>query len=352
MNQYEAEPQSLPRGSRRCDGRGRIAASARAMIAPLVLLVVAAVTAPGVARAERLAIEASPLLLDLEVVQPARFGRLIWRGGIELDANDRRFGGFSGLDISPDGRTMTAISDRGAWVTAYLMYDTAGQLNDAAGIGIGWLRGRNGAALSRKGRDAESLARLDDGSYVVGFEHIHRVWRYPPSAEPFAGNPTPMPSPPGLDAAGANSGLEGLATVGSDSLFAVVEGSTRKDQSPAYLWRGGAWSPLIYERSDGFRPTGATRLPDGDLLVLERRLGSPLPVISARLRRLPVVTLIPGANLQNEVLALLEAPLPVDNFEGVAARQDDSGRTFVYLISDDNFNPLQRTLLVMFELVD
>lgn len=307
---------------------------------------------PGMAGAELLALEASPLLLDVEVVQPARFGRLLWRGGIKLDADDRRFGGFSGIEVSPDGQKMTAISDRGAWVSAYLMYDGEGHLADAAGISIGWLKGRGGTYLSRKDRDAESLARLDDGSFVVGFERHHRLWRYPAAAEPLAGIPVPMASPPGLGEAGSNSGLEGLTGLGGDSLFAVVEGSAREDQSPAYLWRGGAWTTLSYERRDGFRPTGAARLPDGDVLVLERRLGSPLPVLSARLRRLPAATLIPGANLQNEELALLEAPLPVDNFEGVAVRQDETGRTFVYLISDDNFNPLQRTLLVMFELVD
>ena len=40
----------------------------------------------------------------------------------------------------------------------------------------------------------------------------------------------------------------------------------------------------------------------------------------------------------------------VDNMEGLAVRQDADGRVFAYLVSDDNFNPLQRTLLFMFEL--
>jgi hypothetical protein len=36
----------------------------------------------------------------------------------------------------------------------------------------------------------------------------------------------------------------------------------------------------------------------------------------------------------------------------VAARRDARGRTLVYLLSDDNFNFLQRTLLLLFELED
>jgi hypothetical protein len=57
-------------------------------------------------------------------------------------------------------------------------------------------------------------------------------------------------------------------------------------------------------------------------------------------------------------VARLEPPLSVDNFEGIDARRDASGRTLVYLLSDDNNcaktdagrgGPgLQRTLLLLF----
>ncbi|MBT3627577.1 MAG: esterase-like activity of phytase family protein, partial [Rhodospirillaceae bacterium] len=43
-------------------------------------------------------------------------------------------------------------------------------------------------------------------------------------------------------------------------------------------------------------------------------------------------------------------PLTVDNMEGIAVRRDGAGHTLVYLVSDDNFSVLQRTLLLMFEL--
>jgi hypothetical protein len=40
----------------------------------------------------------------------------------------------------------------------------------------------------------------------------------------------------------------------------------------------------------------------------------------------------------------------IDNMEGIAVRRGPKGETLLYLISDDNFSPLQRTLLLMFEL--
>jgi hypothetical protein len=41
-------------------------------------------------------------------------------------------------------------------------------------------------------------------------------------------------------------------------------------------------------------------------------------------------------------------PRSVDNFEGVAARAAPGGGMLIYILSDDNTNLLQRTLLLQF----
>ena len=40
----------------------------------------------------------------------------------------------------------------------------------------------------------------------------------------------------------------------------------------------------------------------------------------------------------------------VDNMEGLSVRRDQKGDVWVYVISDDNFSPLQHTYLMMFHL--
>ncbi|MFQ5775909.1 MAG: esterase-like activity of phytase family protein [Kiloniellaceae bacterium] len=302
--------------------------------------------------ADPLPLSAQAVELDPDAPERTRVGRLAWRGGLELSSPEARFGGLSGLLVAPDGSEITAVTDKGFRVSARLTYDDAGRLLGVTGGRIAPLDGLDGAPLRRRwDRDAESLARLADGSVVVAFEHNHRLWRYPAGARPLAGTPAPLPAPPGLRAAGGNSGVEALVGLGDGALLAIVEGRTEDRQSPAYLRRGGAWSGLRYRRSGAFRPTGAARLPGGGALVIERRFNA-VQGIAIRLRRLPAAAIRPGATLDGEALAVLEPPLTVDNFEGVAVRRGANGETLIYLVSDDNFNPLQRTLLVLFALAE
>ena len=91
------------------------------------------------------------------------------------------------------------------------------------------------------------------------------------------------------------------------------------------------------------------------MLVVERRF----PPLGIRLVRLARASLDGEGPLEPREIARLEPPLTIDNFEGVEARADASGRTLVYLISDDNNcakagglrgSGLQKTLLLLFAL--
>jgi len=152
-----------------------------------------------------------------------------------------------------------------------------------------------------------------------------------------------------------------MADLGAGRRLLVCE-KRRSASSAVSAWIGtpGKWTerdyPLAFEggwAGEPFRPTGATRLPDGDVLVLERRF----PPLGARIARLAAASLEGTDPLAPEEIARFEVPLTLDNFEGIDARRDASGRTLVYLLSDDNnclknaFGPIpQRTLLLMFAL--
>ena len=107
-----------------------------------------------------------------------------------------------------------------------------------------------------------------------------------------------------------------------------------------------AWG---YRTAQGFVPTDAATLPNGDVLVLSRYFRL-LGGFKARLERIPAGAIRACAVLRGELLARFAPPLAVDNFEGVAVTRDADGGTLVYILSDDNFNFLQRTLLLLFRL--
>lgn len=276
-------------------------------------------------------------------------------GGLALDRAAIGFGGLSGLHLGA-GLELAAVNDHGRWLTARLVLE-GGRLAGLAGTRTGALRGGSGAPLVRGHQgDAEALARLPDGTWLVAYERWHRIRAHRTLDAPA----TYVPAPPGLETAPNNGGLESLAVLADGRLLAIAEdlAGPEPDTCAAWIGRAGApwagrgpspWRALGYRPAPGHRPTDACGLPDGGALVVERRfslLGGPF---SGRLVRLTAADLAAPILAPRE-LARLEPPLPVDNWEGVGVVRHE-GRLLVAVLSDDNENAFQRGLLLLFELV-
>ena len=233
-----------------------------------------------------------------------------------------------------------------------MRYDTRGWLIGLESGRIGHLKGLDGKTLKgKRTQDAEALTRLSDGSLVVAFERAHRVWRYGPSEPPFGGRPVALPTPPGLGGLPRNHGLEAMTVLADGAVLALAQDRNGAGRFPGYRWRAGRWQPLSYPAAGGFEPSGATRLPGGDLLVLERSY-SFLGGLVVRLVQVEQTQLDEPPKLRPRALGELKPPLTLDNFEAIDSRRGPSGETLVYILSDDNFSPWQRTLLLQFALGD
>jgi hypothetical protein len=308
----------------------------------------------GPAASQTLHLVATPVAIDPNDAGHVNVGRLIYRGGLILQSSDARFGGWSDLHVSADGLRVTAISDHGFWLDARLVYDASGRLASLAEPRMGALTDPNGRRVFSPGNDAEGLTTAADGGFLVAFEHGHRIWHYPAAARPFALPPHPIPTPARLAMAPSNGGIEALLRLSDGRLLALVEDLRDGGENVGWVANGDAWEELHYRAAEDFKPTGLTELPEGtfaagDVIALERRLTF-LSGWGARLVRLRRADIRPGAHLAGEELARLQLPLTVDNFEGVAAAKGPDGSVLLYLISDDNYTFLQRTLLMMFEL--
>jgi hypothetical protein len=266
---------------------------------------------------------------------------LIWRGGLQLGADDDRFGGWSDLRVEADNKRATLISDRGGALELGLEFD--GMLKGVGPARIGDLIGPNGRAFDdNRNADAEGLARLPDGGFAVSLERRHRILIYPPSDPPFARSPRTLSAPPGFGDVPNNGGMEAIAALPDGRLLVFVE-----ERPWGFVGGDKGWIKFEYRAGDGFKPVGACVLGDA-AIVLERSFG--WAGFASRIVRVPLSEFREGARVAGEELARLRAPLAIDNFEGIDATKDADGRDLLWLIADDNFSFLQRTLLVCFEL--
>jgi hypothetical protein len=322
--------------------------------AVLVVTACTAVTpsAPVGAQGTPLQIRSSAVPFKIDDPQARQIGRLIWRGGIAMTANSRNFGGWSDLHISPDGTTLTAISDEGSWLTASVEYDAQGNLAGLAGRQIGSLRGLDGRPLADKSlADAEGMARLSDGSWLVSFERQHRIWRYPT----LDGTPAAIELPPDFGRQPNNGGVEALVGLADGRIVAISEDySQRTGSVVGWIGQAGAgggytWRTFSYATIADFQPTAIAQLPDGSLVTVERAFDF-LRGVRCRIMRFDLSQLQPDGTVQPEELARLASPYAVDNLEGLAVTTGRRGETLLWMMSDDNFNPAQRNLLLLFEL--
>jgi len=327
-----------------------------ALFCPSVLCL-GLVAPPASAEAVRVFVRPVPLVKGNP--KQVRAGELIYRGGLELRSRHKRFGGISGLHVSADGRRLVAVTDVGRWITARLSYDKRRRLIGLSRVRMKRLLRPGGGRLRWRGRDAEALARLPDGRFVVGFEGKPRIWVYPRGKHPFAKAPRAIKLPAGVRFVSSNAGLEVLTALANGRLFALAEdlqgpGPNGFQTHAGWVQNGRGWTALAYDRRSVWRPTGAATLPPGtrhagDILVVERSVFL-FAGFQARIMRVPRGAIKPGKTIRPEKLATLAGPMTVDNFEGISARRGRKGETLIYLVSDDNFRPGQRTLLMMFEL--
>ena len=96
--------------------------------------------------------------------------------------------------------------------------------------------------------------------------------------------------------------------------------------------------------------TDATVTAEGDLLVLERQF-SILSGVGMRIRKIPLGEIKPGALIVGRALIEADRANQIDNMEALGVHRNAAGETILTIISDDNFNPLQRTILLRFALV-
>lgn len=261
--------------------------------------------------------------------------------GWHLDSRSASFGGYSALLVLSGGELL-ALSDRGRFLR--FAPPDAGRASPAMGA-VGGADDRD-----KRQFDIESATR-DPASDTIwlGYESRNAIRRVDARLiETGEARPAAMRDWPG------NRGPEALARL-ADGRFVVLSealGGHERRFAEGLLFAGdpvagAAITRFRFVPPEGFRPTDMAQLPDGRVLVLLRRLDLALPPrLTSRL-----VVADPTAIRENgewawQPVAEIAAPLPAENYEGLAVEPRADGTLRLWLISDDNSSVIQRTLLL------
>lgn len=276
------------------------------------------------------------LAASAETVAKEYLGRYIWAAPA--------VGGISGLEVSPNGDSFVAVSDRGTRYDGHFRRE--GDVITGLDIQTSHpIRKTNGQPVTGGAVDAEGLACPTPhpaASCDISFEMIHRV--------AFFATPTSAarnrPQSPAIKSLQRNSGLEALALDPQGRLIAIPERSGELERPfPVYRLEGRRWTtPYHLRREAPYLVVGADFGPDGKLYVLERHFAA--IAFSSRVRRFTIAE----DRVVDEELVFRSAFGEFDNLEGIAVWRDTSGAIRLTMVSDDNFNAFQRTEFIEYRL--
>ncbi len=317
-------------------------------------------------------ISATPIELNADNSQQKIIGKLKYIKGYHLSSDDEDFGGISsfarGLDY------YHAITDSGFHILLSLDLFPIAPSIKAYKIKLPGLPTNIRKKIAGDSEAITPIFWTHSTVYLaISFEQNHRIIAFDQYAkvqdplriktlqtntEYFEKGILPLPVE--INQLQANGGLETMEALSDGRLLLMAEHPTLKSKQH-FGWIGSAPkdNPLDFRYitrliapPKGYSPTDATELPNGDILVLLRRF-TPADGVSAKFWRIEKSMLDESGPITGEVIATLKPPLSVDNMEGIAVIDiSESGNPIIAVISDDNFNSFQRTLLLIFEVMD
>ena len=278
-------------------------------------------------------------------VPPQASGTMRFVRGWHLVSPHSRFGGLSAIArIAPD--RFLLIGDNG--YATRLAFDRAGRLS---AFRIAPLPVPPGWPDRKTMLDSESLF-VDpvDGALWVGLERINQIWRFDDALTRLKARHAPAV----LRDWPKGRGAEAMARLADGRIIILAEGGRddpRRNRGVLLAGVPGAASApatrFFYDSQGKGAVSDAAPLPDGRILIVHRKVGWN-PVFTTTIAIADPQAIRPNAVLRSRTIGIVPRRV-ADNFEGAAVTVEN-GRTWLWLVSDNNFQSWQRSLLLQFEL--
>jgi hypothetical protein len=278
--------------------------------------------------------------------------------GITLKTKLEAFGGLSALHLSKDRAVLLAITDSGHWLRATPVWRD-GQLVALEHVVMAPIQAVGGRSLRATGHgDIEALALSNRGAYLADESYGSSVFYARNVPDALAAPAQAFQRRAALKRLPKGRGIEALAYVERAGqpprLLAIAERSpdSGTEYIPAWLLPARQDSAdmqaLQYEPTPGFDVSDATFSKGCGLFVLERKLNW-LGFFEVSLKLIESNSIKAGSTLKGLTLMKTDSwSSHVDNMEGVSVVDMPDGSCGIFMISDDNYLPVQSTKLLQF----
>jgi len=265
---------------------------------------------------------------------------------------------LSGLAWDEDENSLYAISDEG------LLYHIKIELKENKLqsfniISATHLTNKNGLALHGKYRDAEGLSltnsnngKKGDTELIISFEGKPRIAQYSTQGKFIAHIKTPENINNRTYFRHSNKALESVTYHPDYGVITASEIPLKNhliSKQTLYSTSGKEWH-FNASKADNSSITGLDILPNGDILILERAYKNLFIPIVINLRRLKLDQCDNNNHCETETIASFSSAdgWLLDNFEGLAHFRGNQ----YFMVSDNNKSFFQKTILVLFEVLE
>ena len=257
-------------------------------------------------------------------------------GFLNIDRNEKDYGGFSGLLINNAGTEALVVTDKSFFFVLDLRRDDNDILTGYSVIKKGRILASKGEHLNGRNTDSESIAMDANNNYYISFESNHRIMMH----TEVEGRGIFVPKHPMFRKLSVNKGIEALAIDNENRLIAIPEKPPSGiSDIPIFRLQNNEWEIIKYIKlKDNFLVTDAEILPMGLLLILERKF-SWTQGFKTRFR---LISLDKFDNTE-PIIVFTSTANQFDNLEGMTFWKDKKGEMRILTVSDDNFHPLQQS---------
>lgn len=280
--------------------------------------------------------------------------RLLGAVRIKAQYKEHEITGLSGLAWDKDEQLLYAISDNGKLFHLKPTFhnNTLHQVNFVRAFD---LLDENGEKLKSKiVRDSEGLTAdyernsiKDDTELIISFERTPRVIRYNTRGNYLGKIQIPAYLENIKNYRGPNSALESIAFNSQKELTLIPERQLKQDKKDtiSVYHNDKKTEELPLSNPDISGITAIEYIDDKNLLILERSFRMRIfPQIEIRLKKWNLI----DNSLKTLATFKNNGEFQVDNFEGLTHYKNNQ----FFIISDDNANSYQQTILLLFEITE